>query len=135
MSEIKVDNLTGKTTANDITVTVGATQTQSLQQGLVKAWLFTTDKTTHVPDNSLNISTVTDNDAGRPESNFINNFSNTSIAAAGDGGNNRFVSNYTTDGGITTSSFAHSLTSSSGAVADVAATGVGLGLQYNGDLA
>ena len=30
MSEIKVDTLTGKTTANDITVTVGATATQSL---------------------------------------------------------------------------------------------------------
>jgi hypothetical protein len=37
MSEIKVDTLTGKTTANDITVTVGATATQSLEQGLAKA--------------------------------------------------------------------------------------------------
>ena len=38
MSEIKVDTLTGKTTANDITVTVGASATQSLEQGLAKAW-------------------------------------------------------------------------------------------------
>jgi len=38
MSEIKVDNLTGKTTANDITVTVGATATASLEQGLAKVW-------------------------------------------------------------------------------------------------
>jgi len=135
MSEIKVDTLTGKTTANDITVTVGATATQSLEQGLAKAWLFTTDKTTHVPNNSLNISTMTDNADGRPESNFTNNFNDTYIASAGDGGNNRFVSNYTTDGGITTSSFAHSMTSSSGSIADVATTGVGLGLQYIGDLA
>ena len=139
MSEIKVDTLTGKTTANDITVTVGATATQSLKQGLAKAWLFSTDKagdgSTHVTNNSLNISSVTDNGGGRPESNFTNSFNDTYIASAGDGGNNRFVSNYTTDGGITTSSFAHSLTSSSGSIADVATTGDGFGLQYNGDLA
>ena len=33
MSEIKVDTLTGKTTAKTVTVTVGATATQSLEQG------------------------------------------------------------------------------------------------------
>ena len=43
MSEIKVDTLTGKTTANDITVTVGATATMSLEQGLTKAWVTYTD--------------------------------------------------------------------------------------------
>jgi hypothetical protein len=135
MSEIKVNALTGKTTAKTVTVTVGATATQSLEQGLAKAWFYTTDKTTHVLDNSLNISTITDNDAGRPEANFINNFNNTSIVAAGDGGYNRFIGSYTTDGGITTSSFAHILLSSSGSIGDVASTGVGLGIQYNGDLA
>ena len=38
MSEIKVDTLTGKTSANDITVTVGATATGKLEQGLAKVW-------------------------------------------------------------------------------------------------
>ena len=38
MSEIKVDTLTGKTTANDITVTIGASATMSLEQGLAKVW-------------------------------------------------------------------------------------------------
>ena len=37
MSEIKVDTLTGKTSAGDITVTSeGGAATQSLQQGLAK---------------------------------------------------------------------------------------------------
>ena len=40
MSELKVDTLTGKTSAGDITVTVGATATQSLEQGLVKAFIL-----------------------------------------------------------------------------------------------
>ena len=39
MSEIKTDKLTGVGTANDITVTVGASATQSLEQGLVKTWI------------------------------------------------------------------------------------------------
>ena len=126
MSELRADTITASDGTSPVTLT---------KQSAAKAWLFTTDKTTHVPNNSLNISSVTDNGGGRPESNFTNSFNDTYIASAGDGGNNRFVSNYTTDGGITTSSFAHSLTSSSGSIADVATTGDGLGLQYNGDLA
>ena len=38
MSEIKTDKLTGVSTAKTVTVTVGATATQSLEQGLGKAW-------------------------------------------------------------------------------------------------
>ena len=68
MSEIKVDNLTGKTSAGDITVTSeGGAATMQLQQGLAKAWdnnntgsggsLTSTD--------SLNISSRTDVATGR----------------------------------------------------------------------
>ena len=115
--------------------TAGSIATNYVVNGSAKAWIFTTDKTTHVPDNSLNISSMTDNGGGRPESNFTNSFNDAYIASAGDGRNNRFVANYTTDGGITTSSFAHTLTSSSGSVADVATTGDGFGASYLGDLA
>ena len=39
MSEIKVDTLTGKTSAGDITVTSeGGAATMQLQQGLAKVW-------------------------------------------------------------------------------------------------
>lgn len=75
MSEIKVDTLTGKTTANDITVTVGATATMSLEQGLAKAWghFEGTDTTL---DDSFNTSTLTDNSTGNYTANFTNSMSN-----------------------------------------------------------
>ena len=64
MSEIKVDTLTGKTTANDITVTVGATATMSLEQGLAKAFsLF--DGSANAIRKSFNQSSLTDVGSGQ----------------------------------------------------------------------
>ena len=54
MSEILVNKLTGTSTANDITVTVGATATQSLEQGLAKVWCKWNSSVT--VDDSLNPS-------------------------------------------------------------------------------
>ena len=62
MSEIKVDTLTGKTTANDITVTVGASVTQSLHDGVLKAWVGA--DTAGVQRQSLNFSSSSDNGTG-----------------------------------------------------------------------
>ena len=62
MSEIKVDTLTGKTTANDITVTVGASVTQSLHDGVLKAWVGA--DTAAAQQQSLNFSSSTDNGTG-----------------------------------------------------------------------
>ena len=64
MSEIKVDTLTGKTTANDITVTVGATATMSLEKGLAKAWLRYSQYSTVGITDSFDISSVSDDSAG-----------------------------------------------------------------------
>lgn len=64
MSEIKVDTLTGKTSAGDITVTSeGGAATQSLQQGLAKQWANTSADGTTIND-SLNVSSLTDNSTG-----------------------------------------------------------------------
>jgi len=72
MSEIKVDTLTGKTTANDITVTVGATATQSLEQGLAKGWA---NVQAHGSFNdSLNMSSVSDVGTGQSTLTFTNNY-------------------------------------------------------------
>jgi hypothetical protein len=76
MSEIKVDTLTGKTTANDITVTVGATATAKLEQGLAKAWAKY-NQTTPAVNDSLNIASVADNSAG----NFTPTFTNAMASA------------------------------------------------------
>jgi len=72
MSEIKVDTLTGKTTANDITVTVGATATMSLEQGLAKAWTSINQSTPAIIQ-SLNTASITDSGVGVIDPNFTNN--------------------------------------------------------------
>ena len=79
MSEIKVDTLTGKTTANDITVTVGASATQSLEQGLAKAWLHldqtaTFDAADTEIKESFNITTTLDGGTGRSSWSFVSVF-------------------------------------------------------------
>ena len=78
MSTLTVDNLKGKTTAKTITVTVGATATQSLEQGLAKAWSKLTDD---ADTNSFNVSGTTDNGtAGNTTITFTNNMANVNYA-------------------------------------------------------
>ena len=70
-SILKVDDLRGNTTANDVTVTVGASATMSLEQGLAKAWVKYSQSGTPAVNDSLNIASVADNSAG----NFTPSFS------------------------------------------------------------
>ena len=82
MSEIKVDTLTGKTSAGDITVTSeGGAVTQSLQQGLSKAWAKNSSGYTSIED-SLNISSLDDDGTGNGGVNFTNSFANANYASA-----------------------------------------------------
>ena len=87
MSEILVDNLTGKTSAGDITVTSeGGAATQSLQQGLAKAWVnFTSQTTTSVRD-SFNHSSITDNGTGDASITITSAMANTNFTHLGMGG-------------------------------------------------
>ena len=108
MSEIKVDSLTGKTSAKTVTVTVGATATQSLENGLIKAWVSIDDTNPPIKRNSgvgdsLNISSIGDGGALQFNLNFANFFSNDTYAFAGCSGNrdidttgNRSLVNYAT---------------------------------------
>ena len=73
MSEVITDKLTGRATANDVTVTVGATATQSLEQGLCKSFAVYGEDT--VVDNSLNIASLTDVGTGATDHNYTNDFS------------------------------------------------------------
>ena len=76
MSEIKVDTLTGKTSAGDITVTSeGGAATMQLQQGLAKAWANVNASATYSIRNSLNISSVSDLGTGLLTNNFASNMS------------------------------------------------------------
>ena len=82
MSEIKVDDLTGKTSAGNITVTSeGGAATQSLQQGLAKAWCqYNGQATTPVFFDSFNCSSLTDVGTGTQAPQLTNPFSNNYFA-------------------------------------------------------
>jgi hypothetical protein len=91
MSEIKVDSLTGKTSAGDITVTSeGGAATMQLQQGLAKAYL-TYDQTVPEIDGSFNVSSVTDNSVGNWNVNYASNMNNTTYSWFTGGQDNRFA--------------------------------------------
>jgi len=88
MSTILVDNLTGKTSAGDITVTSeGGAATQSLQQGLAKVWCHFNGITNTTLD-SLNISSITDNGVGEYTYNINNSHNNAYYSLSGSGQRN-----------------------------------------------
>jgi hypothetical protein len=100
MSEIKVDTLTGKTTANDITVTVGATATAKLQQGLVKAHILFDQRGSHLSggegtegSQSLNIASSVDIEQGNYSVTFTNNMSNDEYTTICSGHFNALIAN------------------------------------------
>ena len=92
MSELKVDTLTGKTTANDITVTVGASATAKLEQGLCKAWHRYQTSASNLTLDSFNISSFTDSAVGKDTHSFTNSFDSVNFVLSGSGGRTLFVS-------------------------------------------
>ena len=77
MSEVKTNKLTGTSTAKTVTVTVGATATQSLEQGLAKAFHgYGNQSAGDLDSNSktLNISSYLDFATGRSRLNVTNAF-------------------------------------------------------------
>ena len=81
-SLLKVDALTGVTTAGSISVTgEGNSTTTNLQQGLCKGWALT-DFAAAQNDDSFNVSAYTDYAAGYGQLSWNNDFSNASYAVA-----------------------------------------------------
>jgi hypothetical protein len=84
MSEIKVDTLTGKTSAGDITVTSeGGAATMQLQQGLAKTWVNFNGTGTIATRDSVNIASMTDSGVGKFSMNLSNAMSNDDYAMSG----------------------------------------------------
>ena len=80
-SQLKVDTITGVTTAGSIAVTgEGNSTTTNLQQGLAKAWAC---QSTHGGsfNDSYNYSSATDTATGKTTYAFSNNFANADYAA------------------------------------------------------
>jgi hypothetical protein len=73
-SQLKVDTLTGVTTAGSIDVTgEGNSTTTNLQQGLAKQWVSLDQTGTAAINDSFNTASVTDNGTGDFNSTFANN--------------------------------------------------------------
>ena len=90
-SILKVDTLTGVTTAGSISVTgEGNSTTTNLQQGLAKAYL-TYDQTVPEIDGSFNVASVTDNSAGNWNVNYTSNMNNTTYSWFTGGQDSRFA--------------------------------------------
>ena len=76
-SVLKVNTLTGVTTAGSIVVTgEGNSTTTNLQQGLAKAWANYTSDTTTAYRDSFNFASITDNGTGDTTHTFTNAMSN-----------------------------------------------------------
>ncbi len=87
-SQLKVDTLTGVTTAGSIVVTgEGNSTTTNLQQGLIKAWSTNVAAGTSISD-SFNVASLTDSSTGVQRNNFTNNMGNADFVALMIGVNN-----------------------------------------------
>jgi len=142
-SILKVDTITGVTTAGSIAVTgEGNSTTTNLQQGLLKMWANLSGSGTPAIDDSTNTSSVTDVGTGERQINLTNNVSNTNYMTfsgmlnEGNSGGTRGAAGHQLNG-QTTSSVKYkivygSTASSDGALSDSA---VDDGCAIAGDLA
>ena len=99
-SILKVDTITGVTTAGSIAVTgEGNSTTTNLQQGLAKAWssLDSGGGSTTTQHGSFNISSVLDDGVGQYGFNFTSNMDGATFSTVGssnDNAYNNFVTNW-----------------------------------------
>ena len=86
MSTVKVNTLTGTTTAGSIAVTgEGNSTTTNLQQGLCKSWCnFDGQASGAAARDSFNVGSMTDTATGNYTTNFTNNMSNDDFSASTD---------------------------------------------------
>ena len=89
MSTVITDNLTGKTSAGDVTITSeGGSATMQLQQGLAKDFMnMDFSSGTPTAQDSFNASVLTDNAAGDVTISFSSGFGNANYTSVGMGGN------------------------------------------------
>tara|TARA_R100000773_G_C4136154_1_gene64768 strand:+ start:180 stop:572 length:393 start_codon:yes stop_codon:yes gene_type:complete len=81
-SVLKVDTVTGVTTAGSIAVTgEGNSTTTNLQQGLAKHWTQFNQQSTQTLNDSFNCSAITDNGVGSTVLTFANNMGSGNFSA------------------------------------------------------
>ena len=112
-STLKINTLTGVTTAGSIAVTgEGNSTTTNLQQGLCKAWVNFDANSSNNIDDSFNTASIQDDATGNHRVNVTNPFGNTNYlnigCTAGGGGStgdHGFVPYNNTNGGSTSQTF------------------------------
>ena len=131
MSTVITDNLTGKTSAGNVTITSeGGSATMQLQQGVAKAWINFNGTGTIASRVSFSVSSISDNGTGITTLTFSNPF-NTSD----------YVLNYTNGYAASTNWTATAPTTTTAQIGSYRSTdGVSQDRQYNsvalhGDLA
>ena len=83
-STLKINTLTGVTTAGSIAVTgEGNSTTTNLQQGLCKSWINFDGSGTVSTNDSFNISTLTDNAVGENTTTYTNSFGSANYTGTG----------------------------------------------------
>ena len=86
-STLKINTLTGVSTAGSIAVTAeGNSTTTNLQQGLAKVWAGTVSDSASATD-SFGVSSIGDTGSGDNRINFTNSFANVGYAAVTGTGN------------------------------------------------
>lgn len=111
-STLKINTLTGVTTAGSIAVTgEGNSTTTNLQQGLVKCWVnFDGTASNAAERDSFNLSSMTDSSTGNYVVNFSNNMGNGNFSGIAIQGNN----NASNAGVNSTIAVGHTASSASG---------------------
>ena len=109
-SQLKVDTVTGVTTAGSIAVTgEGNSTTTNLQQGLAKAWTHFQGTSTAASVDGLNISSVDDDGTGDYGLHFTNNMGNATYCVTfgidDDGSASVVIGQDTTNGTMATGNF------------------------------
>ena len=109
-SQLKVDTITGVTTAGSIAVTAeGNSTTTNLQQGLAKAWTHFQGTSTAASVDGLNISSVDDDGTGDYGLHFTNNMGNATYCVTfgidDDGSASVVIGQDTTNGTMATGNF------------------------------
>jgi len=88
-SELKVNKLTGVTTAGSISVTgEGNSTTTNLQQGLAKAWINLNGTGTIATRDSFNVSSIADQSTGDTRVTVSSAFATTNYCTTASGGEN-----------------------------------------------
>ena len=96
--EIKTNTFKGQTTGGSIAVQGEGTATTNLQQGLTKIWFQFTGVSTASLNDSLNVSSLTDNTTGTYTITYSNNMANTTYSYSNGSGWDVGVTNSTYNG-------------------------------------